>query len=238
MDGKKQVEARAAWLYGEVPGPASGVLHVVALARQGASLEVMRVGEHAPRSPTDGFVLSLSRARVDAIVVSGSVLRAEPELRYDLIGDGFHAWRGERPPPWLLVLTRSGDLPPEHPVWESWARPIVYTGDAAVELPDRVEIVRDATPSPRRAIRHLLDVRDCASVSIEAGPSVAVPLYDDPMVVDEAMISVFLGPLAPEARGGRFLDPAAIEERMRLAGGPTRVDEVSGPWTFSRYLRR
>lgn len=237
MDSREEVEARAVALYGEVPGPVSGVLHVVAAASEGPALTVLRLGEHSPKSPTDFFVLQLARARSSAIVISGSVLRAEPDLCYELPGEGFNELRGHVAPPWLLVLTRSGDLPREHPVWESWVRPIVYTGDAPLDLPPQVAVVRDDAPTPRRAIRHLFDDRGCRGVSIEAGPRVAVPLYDEPMVVNEMMLSTFEGELAPEARGGRFLDEPAIEDRMRLAGGPTAVDEASGRWTFRRYLR-
>ena len=239
MESRARVEARAAELYGETPGPMEGVLHVMAVARENGGLRVMKIGEHAPKSPTDFFVLQLSRARVDAIVVSGSVLRAEPELRYDLVGEGFHAYRADRPPPWLLVLTRSGELPREHPVWRSWARPLVYTGrDTPLDLPAAVPVVRVEAPTPRDAIRHLREDRACSGVSVEAGPRVAVPLYDEPSMIDETMLSVFEGDLRPEARGGAFPSESELERRMRVVGGPTRVEESSGPWTFRRLVRR
>ena len=237
---RDEVDAKASALYGAPLGPADGVLHVVAVARVDGSHRVLRIGEHSPRSATDFFALSLARARVDAIVISGSVLRAEPTLVYDRLHEGLLAIRGHREPPWLCVLTRSGDLPASHPAWESWARPLVYTSDDAAlsSLPARVEIVRAASPSPRAAIHHLREDRGCAAVSIEAGPRVAVPLYDGPAVVDELMLSVFEGALDPRAVGGAFLDEAAIDARFERVGGPTRVDEPSGPWTFARYLSR
>ncbi len=232
-----EVEARARALYGALLGPMDGVLHVVAVARVDGSLRVIRIGEHAPRSATDLFALSLARARVDAIVVSASVLRAEPTLVYDRLGDGLLAIRGHAEPPWLCVLTASGDLPAAHPAWTSWARPLVYTAIGATlpALPARVEVVRAPEPSPRDAIRHLREDRGCRGVSVEAGPRVAVALYDPPSAIDELMLSVFEGELDPRAVGGPFLDESRIEADFTCVGGPTRVEEPSGAWTFARY---
>lgn len=232
-----EVEARARALYGAPLGPMDGVLHVVAVARVDGALRVIRIGEHAPRSATDLFALSLARARVDAIVVSASVLRAEPALVYERLDGGLIGIRGEREPPWLCVLTASGDLPAAHPAWSSWTRPLVYTavGARLPSLPGRVEVVRVAAPSPRDAIRHLREDRGCRGVSVEAGPRVAVPLYDPPAAIDELMLSVFEGDLDPRALGGPFLDESRIEADFTYVGGPTRVEEPSGAWTFARY---
>lgn len=238
-------------LYGAELGAVEGVLHVVAVTRDGEALRVIRVGPRAPKSDVDRFALNLARARVDGIVVSGAVLRAEPGLRYDLDGpgdsaEGLAAWRrevaGRKDPPWLLVLTRSGDLRADHPVWDSWASPIVYTGrDVATSLrrrlPERVAIEAREETSARDAIAHLRDERGCAGVSIEAGPRVAAPLYDPPLAIDELMLSVFEGALDPRAAGPVWLEEADLEARLRPTAPPVRVEEPSGPWTFSRWRR-
>jgi hypothetical protein len=245
------VTGAARALYGADLRGVSGVLHVTAVAREGDDLRVIRVGPHAPKSATDFFALNLARARVEGIVVSGSVLRAEPGLRYDLSGPAagaLAAWRegvaGLAEPPWLLVLTRGGDVGAlvDHPAWRSWARPVVLTGEDAAPrlrdaLPPRVEVVGHPAPSPRAAIAHLRDDRGCRGVSIEAGPRVSVPLYDTPSAIDELALSVFEGALAPEARGGPFLSEASLARRLRRTGGPTAVEEPSGRWTFSRWTR-
>jgi len=234
------VEHRIHHLYGHVPGPAEGVLQVTAVAREGDDLIVIRIGEHAPKSDTDWLVLSCARARVDAILVSGSVLRFEPDLFYAAPDAEMAAlWPRERPP-WLCVMTRSGDLPADHGVWGSAVRPMVYTGpDADVDhLPDAITIVRDDDPSPRAAIRHLREARSCRSVSVEAGPRVSMPLYDDPPAIDELMLSVFEGELDPKARGARFHDEATLTAALERVGGPTAVDEPSGRWVFSRLRAR
>ncbi len=236
---KEGIVARATELYGEPLGPMRGVLHVVAVAREEDGLRVMWIGEHSPKSDTDFFALQLARARVDAILVSGSVLRAEPGLRYDLVGGGWDAYRGGRPPPLLCVLTRRGGLPASHPVWGSWARPFVFTGDdAPLELPAHVPVVRVREPTPRGAIHHLVRERGCASVSIEAGPRVALPLYDAPSVVDELMLSTFEGELDPRARGAAFLEEAELATELERVAPPFAVEEPSGPWTFRRFLSR
>lgn len=228
------VDERARGLYGQPLGLARGVVHVVAVAGR----DVIRIGPHAPKSDADFFALSLTRARVGAILVSGSVLRAEPELRYDL-PDPLRRWRearGLEAPPRVCVLTR-GALPAAHPVWESWARPVVYTtreAAASLSLPDRVEVVGVDEPSPRGAIAWLRERAD--AVSIEAGPSVARPLYDAPLAVDELLLSVFEGELDPRARGDAFLGEPALSDRLRRVH-ESRLEEPSGPWRFSRWLR-
>lgn len=232
------VHARIESLYGHVPGPAEGVLQVSALAREGDDLIVIRIGEHAPKSDTDWLVLSCARARVDAILVSGSVLRFEPDLFYAAPDPEMAALWPRDAPPWLCVMTRTGDLPADHGVWGSAVRPMVYTGaDADVaHLPDTVTVVRDDDPSPRAAIRHLLETRGCRSVSVEAGPRVSMPLYDPP-AIDELILSVFEGELDPRARGATFHDEATLTALLERVGGPTAVDEPSGRWVFSRLRR-
>ena len=230
-------------LYGEELGAMEGVLHVVAVHAEGESRRVIKIGEHAPESATDFFALELARARVEAIVITGAILREEPELRYVLSSE-LAAWRREvlglAEPPWLLVLTH-GDIPLDHPALSGPLRPIVFTSsEAAPSLRARtsiertsIEIVGVPAPSARLALSFLRSERGCRSVSVEAGPTTAVPLYDEPCAIDELALSVYGGPLDPRARGGRFLDERALERRFE------RVSEASGgEWRFERWLRR
>ncbi|HBQ17839.1 MAG TPA: hypothetical protein DEF51_44195, partial [Myxococcales bacterium] len=96
------------------------------------------------------------------------------------------------------------------------------------------EVVGVDDPSPREAVAWLR--ARAGSVSIEAGPSIAVPLYDPPLVIDELLLSVFEGEIDPRARGRAFLDASALSDRLRLVS-EARVDEPSGPWRFTRWLR-
>lgn len=231
-------------LYGEPLGR-PGVLHVVAVHRDGDGRTVLRIGPATPRSSHDRFALGLSRARVEAIVVTGAILRAEPDLRYELDA-GLAAYRRERlglsDPPRLLVLTSGQDLPVAHPVWGGWARALVYSrADAAPALrdalPDRVEVLGAERPDARGALTALRR-RGVTSISIEAGPTTAVPLYDPPIVVDELMLSELeREALPPAVAGGRFLDDARLLACMREVGPGVRVREPSGWWRFRRFVR-
>ncbi len=229
-----EVAELARALYGAPLGAMDGVLHVVAVAEEGDAHRVLRIGPHAPKSETDFFVLGLARARVGAILVSGAVLRAEPELRYEL-SPALRAWRrvlGLDEPPFLLVLTR-GDVDLAHPALHGEARPIVFTGPAAgrSRAQGSIEIVSVAEPSARAAIDHLRRDRGCRGVSIEAGPRVAAPLYDPPPAIDELMRSVSEGPLDPRARGGALPSPAHLELVASARPDP------DAPWRFERWVR-
>lgn len=230
-----EVDARVRALYGEALGAMEGVLHVVAVA--GSAHRVMRIGPWSPKSEVDFFVLELARARVEAIVITGAILRDEPDLRYGL-SPALAAWRREvlglSRPPWLLVLSR-GEVPLEHPALVPGpVRPLVVTSEeAARELRGRgsIEVVGLGSPSARAALA-LLAERGCGSVSVEAGPKTATGLYDSPMAIDELALSVYEGELDGRARGGRFLDEGALSERM------VRVSGVrDGEWRFERWVR-
>ena len=103
-----------------------------------APLTTININEHSPRSELDWLSLHISRARTDAIVITGKILRDEPNLSYDLRadprwGDALVLWRerhwGLAELPWLLILTSSGDIDFTHPVFTSQVRPIVFTSD-------------------------------------------------------------------------------------------------------------
>ena len=235
------VSEHAARLFGQDPGPLEGVLHVVACWRAGPdALSVMKIGPEAPRSGDDFFSLNLARARAQAIVVTGKILREEPRLRYDLQGPGdlpagLAAYRralGLRAPPLLVVLTSGRGLDLGHPALSSWARPVIFTGvEAAARLAGSIRAVGVERPSLRAALGWLA-AEGIRGVSIEAGPSTAMGLYD-PMAVDELALSVFEGDLPAGVEGGAFLAPSRLAAVMSRAGGG-----ASGAWAFSRWYCR
>lgn len=233
---ERDVSGSMRLLYGEELGVVDGVLHVVAVHGGDDGRWVMRIGEHSPKSTTDRFVLDLARARVEAIVVTGAILRDEPELRYVLPAALERHRRqvfGLSAPPWLLVLTR-GDIPLDHPALKGWARPLIFTTEASAErlrARSELEIVGVAEPSARAALAHLRDVRGCRSISVEAGPKVAAPLYERPCAIDELALSVYTGSLDPRAKGGRFLDESDIERAFVRTGGYRE-----GDWRFERWI--
>lgn len=223
----------------------TGMVHVLAVAEQGGALRFLRIGPEAPRSETDRFVLGYSRARADVIITTGSILRHEPDLRYDLpepYAGALRRWREDTygptlPPPRVLVLTRGSDLDLAHPAFHGWARPLVFTGrDSAAqlgELPPGVSCVGVAQPSIFAAVAWAH--RDGArTISIEAGPSAALPLYENPMNVDEILLSRFQGSVAAGVAGGDFLDPGTLA-RVAQRTSALRRHEDSGPWSFERW---
>lgn len=229
-------------LFGNELREPAGVVHVTSAwqAADGA-LHVLATGPDAPRSRTDRFVLQVSRARADAIVTTGKILRDEPALRCRPSPESL-PWRdtlGKSRLPTVLVLTSGHELPLEHPVFEG--ETVLLTGvEAASRLshssfrhPPR--IVGHAEPSLRAAIDHLRDELGARSISIEAGPSSAQSLYDEPRRVDELMLSLFQAPELPtRLRVGRLPALAELARLLPAASQPREVEEESGVWSFRR----
>ena len=227
----------ARWV-GEVPAGPAGVLHVAAVwERPDGEYETLRVGEGAPRSVSDAVVLSGARARAEAIVTTGRILRDEPELVHGSIAPpgataALARWRaalGLDDPPWIAVLTGRGELPPGHPAVEAARRLVVYTGrDGAERLraepgtPAHAEIVEDADPSVARLIEHLRGERGAGTISIEAGASTTRALYEGAGLVDELWLSVCRAPeLGADQRVGDFVSRDAIEATL---GAPVHAE--------------
>ena len=111
--------------YGASLDPVTGVVHVASVGSPSDDhYVVLRIHDTTPQCIEDRFALEFTRARVDAIVLTGRILRDEPRLRYDWsrlggLGEGLRRWRidhGLDPTPRLLVLTRGRDVPLDHPV--------------------------------------------------------------------------------------------------------------------------
>jgi len=244
----QRVEARVRALYGcrveEV-----AVLHVAALwQRPGGDLHVLRIGEQSPRSDTDDFTLSLARARADAIVTTGRILRLEPRLTHELLGPtGLQAdlreWRAQRlgrsEPARSAVLSSGRELDLDHPLLRAAGRPLILTSPAAVARlsgaarPRGIELL-GLEPLDLRASLAALQARGARCISIEAGPRSALQLYEAPLAVDELMLSVYEEPdLPPAAQGAPFLAPERIAQLLPHVSAPTR----SGGWRFERRTR-
>lgn len=222
-------------------------MHVAAVVRAADALAVLEIGEHSPKSDTDAFALSLARVRADAILSTGAILRAEPEMQAEPFGPLAAALRdmrevvyGRTEPPALLVLT-GGNVDLEHPAFHGWARPwIVTDADGAARLRPRiigtrVHLVELEVPAAASAITWAQEHLAARTVLIEAGPSTSLPLYDAGLV-DELMLSVFEGEPSPEAIGKPFLPRARIEAFFGPPKSTARVDEPRGAWRFERYL--
>ena len=252
-------------LYGSEVRDREGVLHVVACwqADDDApdALRVIRVAPGAPTSPTDRFALQAARARADALVTTGRILRSEPGLDQRLpppdtqAGRRLWAWRREtldrREPARSVVLTRGDARILEHPLLRTGHRPIVLTTPAAApDLQRRrarspianadVEIVGLDDLDLRRALGWLRSERQCRTVLVEAGPSSAADLYREPVAVDELLLSVLLeDDVDPASVAAGFATPARVDAIFG-AGASVRgrvLHEPGGRWRFSRLRR-
>ncbi len=244
------VPALLAGLWGTPDLPRdAGVLHVVSTWVEAGVAYVIRITDASPPSPTDFFLLNLARARADAILTTGAILRHEPSLRYDLQGphaEALHRWRraelGRDGPPRVLVLTR-GDIDLDHPAFDSWARPVIVTESAGASRlrsaaqRRNIEVVSVASASASAAIAWAR-ASGAATIGLEAGPSTMRALYADPIQVDELMISEFLEPaLAHELRGPSLFTPHRNPAAMGSVTAVAERREPSGRWRFSRYVR-
>ena len=202
-------------------------------------------------------MLGIARARADAIVTTGSILRAEPELVHAYHEDpdldaGLAEWRrrtlGRSQPPRLVVLSASGRFPDDHPALGAARAGFVWTTEAGrALLPTRLGPLSVRVPtgaaSASAAIASLLEEPGVESVLIEAGPSTAAALYPAPSTpaaaggpwIDELLLSRFEGSLAPAAEGPAFVPEETIRARLGSPVSSVRIEEPSGPWRFERY---
>jgi riboflavin biosynthesis pyrimidine reductase len=238
---------------GAVPGAMEGVLHVAAVWRPPGEERnvVLRIGDGTPHSAIDLLLLHVARARAEAIVTTGRILREERAVTHDLqvapgVSVALHEWRRETlglaAPPWLLVLTSGRDVDFSHPAFDAWARPVVLCPESAAgELRrraagTRVEVVGCVSPSLKTAIGHLRESRGARRISIEAGPSTAVEAYRSPLLIDELVLSVFLAASLPDGvAGGELPGSSEIERLLGPLRGAFAADQESGRWRYERY---
>lgn len=269
----ERIEQRLEDLYGPVDwSRQEGLLHVVAI---GASRRaVIALGPTSPASEVDRFVLGVARARADLVLSSGAILRAEPGLVHRFSDDqqeerALQRWRRERlgrtRPPGLGILSRSGQIPVEHPALRFASAGFVWTGRSGrarlgprvgrLEVVDAVE-GRSSEPARRGAeglggaIAHALS-SGAGSVLVEAGPTLTRALYagpwgaeatpdrtaEPPVRLDELLLCCFEGTLDPSAVGPAFASESAVRVCFPDPPSERLVEEPSGPWRFLRYRR-
>lgn len=248
---ERDVSSALVSLLGEDPGPARGVIHVAACFRgEGGQLQVLKIGAAAPSSASDFFLLQATRARAEAIVTTAEILRSEPSLSHDFAGsyaDALRAYRracfGADVPVQVVVLTRTGQLPSEHPVYRDRARVRVLAPQGVVSelsrrLPTSVQVESWSASSLRGVIVRLRS-EGLQTISIEAGPRSANSLYETEPMVDEVCLSIYEGGEVGEAaRGGALPADASLFAGLGRTAGDALVDEPSGRFRFARWVRR
>lgn len=232
---------------------ASGLLHPTAVWHPpSGSLVTLEINAHTPKSLVDFFVLNFTRARSDAIVTTGKILRQEPDLSLELQGpesvsQALSAWRseflGKTRAPLGLVLTSGKGLDLDHPFFASDDRLIFTSQESSQRLSQAakhysVEVVGVEEPSVLRAIDFLREEMGAWTISNEAGPSTSLALYEqDADRVDELLLSTLIADNLPESvQGGRFLHRSEIESRFRLCSS-FKERTQDGEWIFERWRR-
>lgn len=236
-------------LYGDHTLPRAGILHSVHAVRAASGrLHALRIDEHAPKSETDWFVLSLCRARADAVLTSAENLRREPQLSHRLTGPWAEALMGYRAkqlgklaPLTCAILTRSGELPLEHTVWSDGTQKLVLCPpDAApglrAGLGARAEVVAVQDLDAPKACR-LLQARNLPLLSVEAGARTASTLYAGERHVSELWLTLWES-APPDAALAAELPPDAT-----LFGGMERIGrsqrrEHGQLFRFERWQRK
>jgi len=256
-----EIDERLTALYGEVDWRAAkGVVQVAAIAAQDRA--VIIPGPAAPASETDRFVLAAARARADAIVTTGAILRSEPDVRHDPAEDpsenqAFLGWRRDRLAkslePMIVVLSASGDVSVEHRAIRAAASGFVWTtSDGAARLRSRngerlanLDVV-EGDPDldgVLGAIRRLVAFPGVETVLVEAGPNASAPLYARAQLPGseefghELLLSRYEGELAEAAVGPRFISSTTIAKRFEAPPHEARIEDSSGEWTILRYRR-
>jgi riboflavin biosynthesis pyrimidine reductase len=249
QSGAAEVVRLATEIYGEPTDDVRGVLHCVSTCeRADGRLHVIAIGPAAPKSETDFFVLNYWRAHADAILTSAAVVRAEPRLSHTLQGRYAAQLRSYRAEvlrrterPICAILTRSGELPPDHALFSDPIRNVVLTvPESAARLREalgsRAEVIEQRDLDARIAI-DWLHRQGAQTVLIEAGPRAVAPLYDAPNRVDRLLLSRFDGELEPAAVGGALPAPARLFDGLSRRSDLSRT-EPSGAWHFQHWQRR
>lgn len=238
------VHAWARSVAGETLVSRAGVLQVVAVHAGALGEErVIRINAETPKSKGDRLCLELARRWADAIVLTGAILRAEPSLDYawwgpsEAVRRALDAWRaeplhGRDAAPRLVVMTRGRELPLKHPVLRNPRTVLCVPADARVDSQlSHLPVHR----LPGESAREVLDVcrtqLGAERISIEAGPRLAVPLFETPCLVDALICSRYEGRLPAAMLADEFVSTAALSRMGRYLSAPQQVAGEDEHWS-------
>ncbi len=244
------VTAEAIRIFGDLPAP-QGVLQVMACHRRDGALLALATGEGAPRCDEDAFALALARARADAIITTGAILREEPALSHAPEastdhGEAMAAWRsanGRQRPATTVVMTRSRDIDLDHPVFHGNNPVLVFTNESAppsfgIELAARGGmLITEAEPTLQRCIARLQQTGS-AAITVEAGPSTAAKLFEPPVLIDELLLTTLdAAALDPAYVRGELIREDALATRLRSTGPAYEARDGDHTWRLQRWVR-
>ncbi len=244
------VHAWARSVAGETFKSHAGVLQVVAV-HAGALGEdrVIRIIPETPKSKGDRLCLELARRWSDVIVLTGAILRAEPSLDYAwwgpnaAVGRALDTWRaeprrGRDVAPRLLVVTRGRGLPLTHPVLQNPRTVLCVPADARVDPRlSHLPVHRLPGESGRGVLEVCRTQLGAERISIEAGPRLAVPLFEAPCVVDAVLCSRYRGMLPPAMLADEFVSAAALSRIGRYISEAQQVAGEDDHWSHVTWRK-
>jgi 2,5-diamino-6-(ribosylamino)-4(3H)-pyrimidinone 5'-phosphate reductase len=158
-------------------------------------------------SSTDHRLLFELRAEADVVLHGAGTVRADPlsaRVPPDLVAQRIA--RGQSPQPIGAIVTRSGNLPAQHPYYDSTT--LVYvTSDRSVPV-ERPTVEISRVPDVRGAVCDLAR-RGVRRVLCEGGPTLNSALFQA-RLIDEVFLTI-----APKLLGGE--DPLTIVRGPRFA---------------------
>jgi riboflavin biosynthesis pyrimidine reductase len=204
---------------------------VVAIPTLSGSNKLIAAG-----SAADRFVMGLLRATCDTLVIGSQTMQASPksvwsaEQAYGPAAELFAELRanaGFTGAPEIVILTRSGELDPNHPLWESGALVVTNDGGRSTighSLPATTDVISvgDTTSVDPTAVVDALRARGHRTILTEGGPTV-FGAFVGAGLVDELFLTVspiFAGrhPIDPRLSliEGKLLTPPAPDEAALL----------------------
>jgi riboflavin-specific deaminase-like protein len=193
-------------------------------------------GRSAPLSdPGDRAIFHTLREKVDAVIAGTGTLRVE---RYGpLIRDAEARQRRVEsdfdPQPLACVITRSGDVPADIPLFEDKdSRIVLFAAAPAPALPEHIEVV-ELDPGEltlTTALRHLRREHGARRLLCEGGPTLFGALLHEELI-DELFVTI-APKLAGGGRGPTMASGPALAEpaELRIRGLLEREGSL-----FARY---
>ncbi|HAI52622.1 MAG: dihydrofolate reductase family protein [Limnochordia bacterium] len=189
-------------------------------------------------SPFDLETMHVIRSHFDAVLSGGQTVRQHPfYLGVPAELEGARRAKGLAFQPLSIVLTRSGQLQPDTPLFQNPPRPplIITTPEGAASLPPEIEassmVETLAEPTPAAVAQLLWEKHGVKRLLVEGGPSVNFQ-FMQAQILDELFIT-----LAPKLVG--LLSDLTLAMGGQLLPQPREVELLSvhrhGQELFLRY---
>ena len=200
------------------------------------------------RAPADRAVMALLRACAHAVLIGAGTLRASPrhlwlpDHVYPTAAAAFATVRNDRhlqKRPELVVVTATGDVPPDHPAIKSGALIATTKAGAATlrgRLPETCTVVSlaDGPTVPAPSLIQALHDRGHTTILSEAGPRLLAQLVENALL-DELFLTI-----APVLAGRDHVARHGLIAGLELLPDRRETGELlsvrsQGAYLFLRY---